>query len=108
MNAFGPFLAGLRSGANQLPTQPVPQGHGNARLDAMLTVDQVFAAAMQLSDSDRAKLADRLLEVVADAPDTEVDDVWCEEVRRRRAEWKAGRVQALPAQEALTQMFAKP
>jgi hypothetical protein len=31
-----------------------------------------------------------------------------DEVRRRRAEWKAGRVQALPAEEALAQMFAKP
>ncbi len=74
----------------------------------MPTLDQVFAEAMQLSDEDRAKLADRLLEVVPDEPDAEVEEAWMAEVRRRRAEWKAGRVQALPAEEALAQMFAKP
>jgi len=74
----------------------------------MPTLDQVFAEAMQLSDQDRAKLADRLLEVVSDGPEAEVEEAWTQEAQRRRAEWKAGRVQALPAEEALTQMFAKP
>jgi len=74
----------------------------------MPTLDQVFAEAMQLSDEDRAKLAERLLKAVSDGPEAEVEEAWTQEVRRRRAEWKAGRVQALPAEEALTQMFAKP
>ena len=73
----------------------------------MTHLDRIFAEAMQLSDVDRAKLADRLLEVVPEELDADVEEAWKTEVYRRRAEWKAGRVQALPVEEALAQMFAK-
>jgi putative addiction module component (TIGR02574 family) len=74
----------------------------------MPTLDQVFAAAMQLSEEDRVKLAALLLEVIPDEPDVDVEEAWREEVRRRRAAWKAGRVQAVPIEEGLARIFAKP
>ena len=74
----------------------------------MTNVDRLFAEAMEVSDEDRAKLFDRLLEVVPEAPTADVEDAWMKEVARRRAEWQAGRAKAAPVEEALGRMFAKP
>jgi len=74
----------------------------------MTNVDWILAEAMKLTDEERATLADRLLEIVPEAPDAAVEEAWLKETLRRRAEWKAGRVKAVPIEEALTQMFAKP
>ncbi|MEO8180988.1 MAG: addiction module protein [Deltaproteobacteria bacterium] len=74
----------------------------------MTNVDRILAEAMKLSDEERATLADRLLEIVPEVPDADVEEAWLGETLRRRAEWKAGRVKAVPIGEALTQMFAKP
>jgi putative addiction module component (TIGR02574 family) len=74
----------------------------------MMDVDRILVEAMKLSDEDRAKLAYRLLEIVPEEPDAAVEAAWMKEVLRRRAEWKAGRVKAIPVEEALTRMFAKP
>ena len=73
----------------------------------MTNVDRILAEAMKLSDEERATLADRLLEIVPEVPDAEVEEAWQKESLRRRAEWKAGRVQAVPIEEALAQMFTK-
>lgn len=74
----------------------------------MTNVDRIFAEAMKLSDEERAALADRLLEIVPEVPDADVEQAWLRETLRRRAEWKAGRAKAVPVEEALAQMFAKP
>jgi putative addiction module component (TIGR02574 family) len=74
----------------------------------MTDVDRILAEAMKLSDEERATLADRLLEIAPEVPDAGVEEAWLKETLRRRAEWKAGRVKAVPIEEALTQMFAKP
>ncbi len=74
----------------------------------MTNVDRILAEAMELSDDERATLADRLLEIVPEVPDAGVEEAWLKEARRRRAEWKAGRAKAFPIEEALTQIFAKP
>lgn len=73
----------------------------------MTNVDRILAEAMKLSDEERATLADRLLEIVPEVPDAEVEEAWQKESLRRRAEWKAGRAQAVPIEEALAQMFTK-
>lgn len=75
---------------------------------SMTNVDRILAEAMKLSDEERATLADRLLEIVPEVPDAGVEGAWLEEALRRRAEWKAGRAKAVPIEEALAQMFAKP
>ena len=69
---------------------------------------RILAEAMKLSDEERAILADRLLEIVPEVPDADVEQAWLKETLRRRAEWKAGRARAVPVEEALAQMFAKP
>jgi len=74
----------------------------------MTSVDRILAEAMKLSDEERATLADRLLEIVPEVPDAGVEEAWLRESLRRRAEWKAGRAKAVPAEEALAQIFAKP
>jgi hypothetical protein len=53
-------------------------------------------------------LADRLLEIVPEVPDANVEAAWLNETLRRRAEWKASRARAVPVEEALAQMFGKP
>jgi putative addiction module component (TIGR02574 family) len=73
----------------------------------MTHVDRLLAEAMKLNDEERATLADRLLQIVPEVPDAAVEEAWLKETLRRRAEWKAGRVNAVPIEEALTQMFAK-
>jgi hypothetical protein len=45
---------------------------------------------------------------VPEVPDAGVEEAWLKETLRRRAEWKAGRAKAVPVEEALAQMFAKP
>jgi putative addiction module component (TIGR02574 family) len=74
----------------------------------MTNVDRILAEAIKLSDEERATLADRLLEIVPEVPDAAVEEAWLKETLRRRAEWKAGRVKAIPIEQALSQMFAKP
>ena len=74
----------------------------------MTDVDRILAEAMKLSDEERATLADRLLEIVPEVPDAAAEDAWLKETLRRRAEWKVGRVKAIPIEQALSQMFAKP
>lgn len=74
----------------------------------MTNVDRILVEAMTLSDEERATLADRLLEIVREVPDAGVEDAWLKETLRRRAEWKAGRVKAIPLEEAVAQMFTKP
>jgi putative addiction module component (TIGR02574 family) len=74
----------------------------------MTNVDRILAEAMKLSDEERATLADRLLEIVPEVPAADLEQVRVKETLRRRAEWNAGRAKAVPVEEALPQMFAKP
>lgn len=67
-----------------------------------------MAEAMNLSDQERAILADRLLEIVPEVADPSVEEAWVKEALRRRAQWKAGRATSVTVEEALHQMFAKP
>jgi hypothetical protein len=72
----------------------------------MTNVDRIFAEARALSDDEREELVDRLVGLRS-ARDPDVDAAWVAEAHRRRAEWKAGRVELLSAKEALEQMFPK-
>ncbi len=69
----------------------------------MTNFERILAEAKQLSEEEQHKLHLGL------APDVgDVEAAWLEEAHRRRAEWKAGHVEALPVADALEQMFAKP
>lgn len=75
----------------------------------MPSVDRVLAEALELSEDERLELVDRLLDVQAEvAADPAIERAWIEEALRRREEWLAGQVSALPVDQALELMFAKP
>jgi len=64
----------------------------------------VEAEALKLSAEERAHLADRLLASLSD--DAEVEEAWAAEVERRIAEIESGRVQLVPASEAVARARA--
>lgn len=72
----------------------------------MMSAERVYSEIQKLDPEERLKL-DRMLEAANDDPDPAVEEAWMQETLRRRAEWKAGNVKALPVEEALEQMFAK-
>ena len=73
----------------------------------MTNFDRILAEATTLlSEEEQRKLSDALLERVPER-DLDVDAAWMAEAHRRRAEWKAGKVELLSAEDALGQMFSK-
>jgi putative addiction module component (TIGR02574 family) len=56
----------------------------------------IEAAAFLLPPEERAKLAERLIASLERNP--EVEKAWEEEIRRRIAEFDAGRIESVPAE----------
>ena len=67
-------------------------------------LEVVEAEALKLSAEERARLADRLLASLSDG--AEVEEAWAAEVERRIAEIESGRVQLVPASEAIARARA--
>ena len=67
-------------------------------------LEVVETEALKLSAEDRARLADRLLSSLSD--DAEVEEAWAVEVERRIAAIESGRVQLIPAPEAIARARA--
>ena len=64
-------------------------------------IDDLFGQALVLSDEDRATLAARLLESLdRSKADDGVEEAWAAEVRRRIADYRAGRAKTIPWSEA--------
>lgn len=64
------------------------------------TAKQLYDNALQLSESDRAELAARLIESLAPEVDPDVDAAWDAEVARRVNELDSGAVTTVPWPEA--------
>lgn len=64
----------------------------------------IEAQALQLTAEERAQLADRLIASLFE--DHEVEEAWAAEVERRIAEIESGRVQLVPAAEAIARARA--
>lgn len=62
-------------------------------------LETLEAQAMDLSPEERVKLADRLIASVF--RDNDIEEAWASEVERRVAEIEAGRVQMVPATDAI-------
>lgn len=67
-------------------------------------VAQILAEVEQLSPSERAELADRLVETLAQDIPPEVERAQVEEVRRRIAQVESGKVALIPGEQALEQV----
>ena len=67
-------------------------------------LEDVEAEALKLSAEERARLADRLLASLSE--NAEVEEAWAAEVERRIAEIEGGRVQLVPAADAIARARA--
>jgi putative addiction module component (TIGR02574 family) len=67
---------------------------------------RVLDSALKLSHQEREVLAVILLDSVGEPAD-EVDAAWREEVRRRVADLRSGRVKAIPWAEVRRKVFAR-
>ena len=77
-----------------------------------LPLKRIESEALELSSTDRARLATRLIvsledETVDDDP-AEVEAAWDEEIRRRLAELDAGTAELIPADEVFAELRARP
>ena len=73
-----------------------PQIRATARTMDETLVDSV----LQLKPAERL----RLIEVIygsLDRPDAAIDEIWCDEAKRRLAAFKAGKVQGIPGEQVL-------
>jgi putative addiction module component (TIGR02574 family) len=70
--------------------------------------EALFEAALRLPESDRAELAERLLESLDGAvhQDPDVRAAWAEEIAHRLEDISSGRVQCVPWEEVRRRMVA--
>ncbi len=61
-----------------------------------MTLDQIVEEANRLPREQVAEVVDRLTSALHAGVDSEIEDSWKQETRRRLAELEAGRVQAIP------------
>lgn len=62
-------------------------------------VHELYEKASTLPVEDRAELAGLLLENLEDQRDSNVDEAWADEIERRMADYRVGRVKTLSWQE---------
>ncbi len=75
-----------------------------------LPLEQLEAEVLDLPAHERARLAHRLLVSLDDdlgEDPAEVERAWEEEIRRRVAEYRAGKVQPIPAAEVFAEARAR-
>ena len=65
----------------------------------MANLAEVLRNALSLELPDRAVLAERLLASLEELTEEEADRLWAEEAQRRLEEYRAGRAQAVQADE---------
>jgi putative addiction module component (TIGR02574 family) len=69
-----------------------------------MTVEQLTEEILSLPSEARALLADRLVESLDPAEESDVHHLWAAEARRRREEVRSGRVKTVPGDEALARV----
>ena len=69
--------------------------------------EEILRAALLLSPSERAMLADHLLASL-DAPNQkEIDEAWAEEAERRMQEIRDGKVQTIDGEQVMQELRAR-
>jgi len=67
----------------------------------------IAAEILELPLAARAELASQLLDSLDDLSEAENDQLWAEEGERRYAEYKAGNIEAVPAEEVFARLRAR-
>jgi putative addiction module component (TIGR02574 family) len=65
----------------------------------MATLRDILRAALSLGVRDRARLAQELLASLDAVSAEDAERLWADEAERRLAEFRAGRISAVPADE---------
>jgi putative addiction module component (TIGR02574 family) len=68
---------------------------------------EIAAEALELPLTARAELASQLLDSLDDLSEEENDQLWAQEAERRYAEYKAGNIEAVPADEVFARLRAR-
>lgn len=64
----------------------------------------IAAEVLDLPLTARAELASQLLDSLEDLSEEENDQLWAEEAERRYAEYKAGNLESIPAEELFSRL----
>jgi hypothetical protein len=72
-----------------------------------MSIDEIEAAVLSLSPTDRARLAEKLLESLDQLSPEENDRLWAEEVLRRDRELDADATSGRPSAVAVRDAFAR-
>ena len=64
----------------------------------------IAAEALELPLTARAELASQLLDSLDDVSEEENDRLWAQEAERRYAAYKAGDIEAVPAEEVFARL----
>jgi putative addiction module component (TIGR02574 family) len=67
----------------------------------------ITAEALELPLTARAELASQLLDSLDDLSEEENEQLWAQEGERRYAEYKAGNIEAVPADEVFARLRAR-
>jgi putative addiction module component (TIGR02574 family) len=67
----------------------------------------IAAEALELPLTARAELASQLLDSLDDLSEEESDQLWAEEAERRFADYKAGKIESVPADEVFARLRAR-
>ena len=68
---------------------------------------EIAAEALELPLAARAELASQLLDSLDELSDEENDALWAQEAERRYAEYKAGKIEAVTADEMFSRLQAR-
>jgi putative addiction module component (TIGR02574 family) len=67
----------------------------------------IVAEALDLPLTARAELASLLLDSLEDLSEEESDQLWAQEAERRFAEYKAGNIEAVPAEDVFARLRSR-
>jgi putative addiction module component (TIGR02574 family) len=70
-------------------------------------LEEITAELLELPSTARAELASRLLESLDDLSEAEHDQLWAEEAERRYDAYKAGAIDAIPAEEVFERLRSR-
>lgn len=67
----------------------------------------IAAEALELPLTARAELASQLLDSLDELSEEESDQLWAQEAERRIADYEAGNIEAVPADEVFARLRAR-
>jgi putative addiction module component (TIGR02574 family) len=68
---------------------------------------EIVVEALELPLTARAELASELLDSLEDLSEEENDQLWAKEAERRYAAFKAGAIEAIPAEEVFARLRSR-